>query len=75
MAGLQGCLQPRLPRVAGLCVGLIATALILVVVELLRSSASVRVILVVVAILLVVQLPRLFFGLVMCTELIILVHA
>ena len=64
----------QIAEVTGLCKDLIAT-LVLVIVELLRSTASIGVILVAVAILLIVQLPRILFGLVMRTELIILVHA
>lgn len=64
----------QIAKAPGVCIRLVAT-LILIVVELLRRAASIGVILVVVAILLVIQLPRLLFGLVMCSQLVILVHA
>ena len=63
----------QIAKAPGVCVHLVAT-LVLLVVELLRSTI-VGVILVIVAIMLVVQLLRPLFGLVMCTQLIILVHA
>ena len=73
MSNPQGsCTQ--IAQATGVCIGLIAT-LVLVVVELLRTIASIGIILVPIAILLIVQLVRPLFGFVMCTQLIVLVHA
>lgn len=73
MSSPQGS-STQIAQATGVCIGLIAT-LVLVVVELLRTIASIGIILVPIAILLIVQLVRSLFGFVMCTQFIVLVHA